>query len=214
MLWGDLWMNLRYGKYQISDHATTFFGSVVLTIAGVTCLSKDILPVIYPILAFTISFFMVMSTFKSCRERFMITQDSITVINGRHNREISLPLRPLVVISYASAQPSYAASSPISLELGTNILPDRYMVSVLQNMPLASALDMLHKGYVKRYTNVTIENQFHYRVLYSFVCDAALLDQFLENRDCLVITPESIYPQYADVIMKNQGAGLYIDRGY
>lgn len=207
-------MYFRYGKYQMSDHATTFFGAIILTIAGVTCLSKDILPAIYPILAFTISFFMVMSTFKSCRERFMITQESITVINGRHSREISLPIRPLVVISYASAQPSYAASSPISLELGTSILPDRYMVSILQNMPLAAALDMLHKGYVKRYTNVSIENQFHYRVLYSFVSDAALLDRFLENRDCLVVVPESVYQEFAEVIMKNQKAGLYIDKGY
>lgn len=94
----------------------------------------------------------------------------------------------------------------------TYILKDKYAISILQKMELEDVLVRLHKKYATKYFNETIETSFYsWHFCYSFVCNQELLDKLLQNRQCLLIIPESLKEK---VVFNSELDNVYIDKGY
>ncbi len=91
-------------------------------------------------------------------------------------------------------------------------LKNKYAVSILQKMELEDVLTRLHGKYATRYSSESIEASFYsWHFCYSFVCDQDLLDKLLQDRQCLLIIPESLKEK---VTFSSEIENLYIDKGY
>ncbi len=198
----------RYGKFRFRDYISSLFAiAFMLVLVVIGFLTSTRFTLLIGPLAFLV--IMVWSLYIPNRERFSISGDIITTIQGRKKRGIVIPHEPTLVVSYADVCLQFAKG--INCGNQTHLLKGRYAVSILRNMPLETALKQLHQKYMRKYTNSTIEAVFDdYQYVYSFVCNQELL-QLVTHRSCQIIIPETLLHQ---LLIDSSQANIFIDTGY
>ena len=199
----------RYGRFSFGDYKSAWLAiTIMLAAAATVCLINLPHYLIIPLLG--IAFVMAWSIYMPNRERFILSGDIITIINGGTKRQFTIPHEITLVLSYADAPTPLAKRVDVGNE--TFWLKDRYAVSIIRDVPLASALKRLHSSSAHRYFNSAIEKWFRPEdFLYSFVCNQSLLDQLISGRECLLIIPESLRDK---ISVDPRTVNEHIDMGY
>ena len=201
----------RYGKFRMRDYLSAWVGILVFLwvfLLGVIVNEIDYL-LVFPIIGLLI---MAGSVYAPNRESFSIVGDTIIARTLTKKREIAIPSEPTLIVSYAGIHPSSAVGKRVSGPNDYYTLRDKYAVTILQKMALEDVLPRLHPKYAIKYDNGTIEQFFDDDCYcYSFVYDQDLLDKILQNRNCLLIIPESLKEK---VISREEPENIYIDIGY
>lgn len=199
----------RYGKFSFGDYKSALFAIPFMIFVGIGGLLTDF-PIFLSIFPILFSIIMAWSIYQPHRERFSVCGDTIVIRQGQKEREVKIPSNPVLVVSYADLCPTIAKR--FSSGNQTYLLKGKYAVSILQKMPLETALERLHPPHLRKYTSSKIEELFdeHY-FIYSFVCNQALLDELLINRDCQLIIPKSLLEH---VPIDYRRADIHIDTEY
>lgn len=200
---------LRYGGFRFSDYTSAWFAMVFLFVLVIVGFLTDtpFYLLIWPLL---FSVIMAWSIYKPNRERFWISDDTITIIQGVRKQKVAIPTEATVIVSYADVCPPLARR--VSYGNQTYMLKGRYAVSILHKMPLETVLGCLHRNYARKYTTSTIEFCFdEWCHVYSFVCTQELLDQLLTKGYYQLIIPESLLER---VSINHNTASVYVDAGY
>lgn len=199
----------RYGEFRFSDYWLSWGGIIVLQFFSLTTFVLDLSPllIVFPTIYTVVWLWTILAPH---REYFYLHKDSISVFQYKQHKTIVLPSELTVIVSYVDICPPLSMRTAMGNQ--THILKNKYAVSILQNVPLNTALDALHRNYVKKYTTSTIKAAFDdYHFVYSFVCNQDLLNQLICDRHCQLIVPESMLTHMSrDMFTKN----LYIDNGY
>lgn len=198
----------RYGKFHFRDYTSAWFVVVFLFVLVVVGFLTDtqIYLLIWPLLLLMI---MAWSIYKPNSEHFLISGDTITIMQGRKEQKVSIPSEPTLVVSYADVCP------PLAKRMGygnqTYMLKGRYAISILQKMPLETALVRLHQNYTRKYTTSTVEACFDEYLVYSFVGNQEMLDKLLSNRNCQIIIPETLLNE---ISIDLHQINVHLDTGY
>lgn len=199
----------RYGKFRFCDYKSAWFAIafyLVLMIIGLL-LKTQICLLFVPLIIILI---MVWSIYKPNSERFLISEDTITVMRYRTQQTIAIPYETTLIVSYADVCPPIAKR--ISFGNQTYMLKGRYAISILQKIPLESALERLHQNYAYKYTNSMVEEYFDGELyVYSFVGNQEILDKLLTNKKCQMIIPETLLSQ---ISINSPKVNIYVDNGY
>ncbi|MBQ9083899.1 MAG: hypothetical protein IJY28_10485 [Clostridia bacterium] len=223
----------RYGKFRVRDYGFLLAGAAFVLALGIGGLASGVFAdedtwlAVWPIV-FGVG--LIWSVVAVNMERFTLSDNIITVRRGRHTRDIRIPDDALLVISHADAW------LPLGRRIGSAkdsvILKGRIGVTILQHMPLETALERLyipksewylrylrHPAIVYRtgaapfYCMSSVEQLFdegaYRQYLYSFECDDALLQELMTGRHCQVIVPENLLPH---VPAEQDVARVHIDR--
>ena len=199
----------RYGKFRFRDYTSAWLAIVFLFVLVVVgCLTNtQVYLLIWPLMLLVI---MAWSIYKPNSERFLISGDTITIMQGRKKQRVAIPSEPTIVVSYADVCPPLARR--ISYGNQTYMLKGRYAISILQKIPLETALVRLHQNYTCKYTTSTVEVCFEeYLHVYSFVGNQELLDELVSNKNCQIIIPETLLNQ---ISIDLHQINAYIDTGY
>lgn len=198
----------RYGKFRFRDYTSSWFAIVflfVLVVDGILTDTQFYL-LIWPLLLLII---MAWSIYKPNSERFLISSDTITIMQGRKEQKVSIPSEPTLIVSYADVCP------PLAKRIGygnqTYMLKGRYAISILQKITLETAFERLHQNYTRKYTISTVEECFDEYYVYSFVGNQEMLDKLLANRNCQIIIPETLLNQ---ISIDLHQINVHIDTGY
>ena len=199
----------RYGKFNFFDYTSGWFAIVFFAILGITSFLLDegfpfwFFPLIF-------SVFMTWSIYKPNSESFLISGDTITIMQGRKKQKVSIPSEPTLIVSYADVCPPLAKR--ISYGNQTYMLKGRYAISILQKIPLETALARLHQNHTRKYTASTVEECFEdYLYVYSFVGNEDVLGELVSGRKCQMIVPETLVDKMS--VDFNQ-MYVHIDVGY
>jgi len=197
----------RYGKFRARDYFSAWLAIIVYLLIVIFNL-KDA-PFYLLALPIILSVDTAWSVYAPNRERFSIIGNMIIAKKGRRKMEITIPSEPTLIVSYVDICP------PMEKRVGSlksYVLKDRYAISIIQKMKLEDVLVHLHEKYVKKYSNETIEASFSRDCFfYSFVCEGDLLNKVLQNRQCLLIIPESLSEK---IVFNSEAENVYIDMGY
>ena len=199
----------RYGKFRFRDYTSAWLVIVFLFVLVVVGFLTDtqFYLLIWPLLLLMI---MAWSIYKPNSERFLISGDTITIMQGRKKQKVSIPSEPTLVVSYADVCPPLAKR--MSYGNQTYMLKGRYAISILQKIPLETALVRLHQNYTRKYTTSTVEACFdEYLYVYSFLGNQEILDKLLADRNCQIIIPETLLNQ---VSIELHQINVHIDTGY
>lgn len=200
----------RYGKFRFCDYTSAWLVIVFLFVLVVVGFLTDtqFYLLIWPLLLLMI---MAWSIYKPNSERFLISGDTITIMQGRKKHKVSIPSEPTLVVSYADV------CLPFARHIGcygnqTYMLKDRYAISILRCIPPETVLDRLHQDYASKYTNTTIEMCFdEHLYVYSFVGNQEILDKLISRDNSQIIIPETLLRQIAiDLHQIN----VHVDVGY
>lgn len=199
----------RYGKFRFCDYISAWLVIVFLFVLVVDGFLTDTQ---FYLLIWPLLFLMIMawSIYKPNSECFLISGNTITIIQGRKKQKVSIPSEPTLVVSYADVCP------PLAKRIGygnqTYMLKGRYAISILQKIPLETALMRLHRNYTRKYTISTVEACFdEYLYVYSFVGNQEMFDKLISNRNCQIIIPETLLNQIS-IDLRHQK--VHIDLGY
>lgn len=199
----------RYGTFRLADNLRPLTAICIFVLFSVMNAVLN-LSFFFTLVPALLAFLYAWQIIQLHREQFVLRSDSILVFTGRKTHTISLPVKIVCVISYADV--CTPLDTPASLRGAPHIQRNRYAVSILQQIPSASALEALHRSHAKRYTTIMVKNAFEpHLFIYSFVCNQFMIDTLVASRDCLFILPESLKEQ---VFIKQEAAGVYIDKGY
>lgn len=201
----------RYGKLRFGDYCSAWIGTAIIFVL-IIITSVTGAPLFLILYALTLAVYMLYSIFIPNSERFSICDNVIITKKGRKKQEIAIPVELTLIVSYADLCTSLAKR--VSIGNQTYMLKNKCAVSILQKIPLETALEGLHPKYAWKYTNTMIEECFDdYRhvYIYSFVCDQNLLDKLIGDRECLLIIPESLSDR---VSVNSSNVNVYIDTGY
>ena len=202
-------MYRRYGRFSFCDYISSWLAIVFLFALVVVCFLTDTLVYLF-ILPLLVLIFMVWSIYEPNSERFLISDDTITITKGRKKQNVFIPSSPTFVISYADVCSSFAKR--VNYGNQTFMLKGRYAISILQNTPIEITLAQLHSNYTRKYTNTTLEVYFDEKqYVYSFVGNQEILDKLIANRNCQIIIPESLFNQ---ISIDLHQVNVYIDNGY
>lgn len=192
----------RYGKLYWKDYKFTLAsigGFVLLAIVNLA-LSLPLLYSIFP-LAFAIIWTILIV--RPHMERFAVGDYSIYVHQGKRTHEILLPSNIVLVISQADIRDTFSVQS--------NLLRNKYAVSLLHSDPLEEVLQILHANRAKKYTNSSIEAASTHSLIYSFVYNEYAFTQILKHGVSKVIIPESLVNQ---IDLSAFGCSVFIDEGF
>lgn len=199
----------RYGKFRFRDYISGWFAIIFFLVIVIDGYLTNTLVhlLIWPLF---LSMIMAWSIYKPNRERFIISDNIITIIQGRKEQKVIIPSEITLVVSYADVYP------PLAKRVGgvnqTYVLKGRYAVSILHKVPLERVLECLHKNYARKYFMSTIEERFNEQTfIYSFVCNRELLDDLLVRENYQLIIPESLLKM---VFVNQNTANVYVDVGY
>ena len=150
------------------------------------------------------------SVCKPNSECFVISSDKVTIINGKKQRSVCIPYNPIIVISYADV------CSPFQKHICSGnqsyMLRGRYAITILNDIPLNSLLDLMHQSYVRKYTNSLLQSRLDEHIyIYSFVGNQELLDVFLAKEGARIIIPETLLNQISTGSKKTN---VIVDVGY
>lgn len=186
-------MYRRYGEFRFRDYISAWFAiSLLLVLMVVGVLTEiQVYWLIWPLFFILI---MGWSIYKPNSECFLIFSDTITVVQGRQKRNITIPSEATIILSYADVCP------PLAKRIGygnqTYMLKGRYSISILQKIPLETVFNRLHQNHTYKYTNSTVEACFdEYLYVYSFVGNQEILDKLVANRNYQIIVPETLVHQ-------------------
>ncbi len=198
----------RYGKFKFKYYIINWLVVIVLFVIVIT-------NILYKAPFITIFIFLLLGIGKTVsvllpyREKFYFDGKSITNVNGKKTNKIELPSQFVAVVSIADVCTPIAKK--VSLGNRTYILKDKYAISILQENYVDNVLEQLHKKYVYRYTNCWIGYNLKDEFIYSFVFDQELLEDFLSDKECDIIIPESLCEK---VKIDKHNIKVYVDKGY
>lgn len=193
----------RYGKFRFADYCTSWVGIAILILfsIGSIILDLSLLFVVFPLVYAVVWLWVILIPH---REKFIMHDNSITVLLGKKTHTIPLPSELTLVISYADICPPLTLRTAIGNQ--THILKDKYAVSILHKMPFDVVIKALHRNKIHNYTNSVVQRAFDdYLNIYSFVCDQSQIDELIANKKCLLIILNplqekiSIDPSFVDV---------------
>ena len=180
----------RYGKFMPGDYCLSWVGIAVLLLFSIGSIMLEIsfLFAIFPLVYALVWLWVILSPH---REKFIMCDNSITILLGKKTRTVILPTELTLVVSYADVCPPLTLRTAIGNQ--THILKDRYAVSILQKIPLDAVMEALHRNQIYKYTTSIVQRVFDdYHYIYGFVCNQAQIDRLIANRKCLLIIPESL----------------------
>lgn len=182
--------NYRYGGFKLVDNLRTMIEIVVLLIFSILSVVLDVSYVLSSfaaLLAVTCMWQML----RLHIEQFVLQKDSIIVYAGKKTRTINLPTELTLIVSYADV--CIPLDAPMFFKHGVHTLNGKYSISIIQKMQLNSALEVLHRIHVKKYTTSVIRHAFEGdQLIYDFVCDQHILNRLIQNRKCLLIVPKTL----------------------
>lgn len=197
----------RYGKIRFKNHWINYLmylGCLVVAILGITTEG----PKIGVAFCIGIAIFDMIDISTPYREKFLFNQDTITVYKKRKIRNINLPLKVIVVISYASMYTEFSRRMAVHVDY---MLKGEWAVSLLKDVSVEEVTKRLHRKGAFLYTNYCVEDVLKQHFIYSFVCNQSMLEEVLNNRNFTLIIPETLLPMI-DIIKLN--GEIYIDEGF
>ena len=201
--------NKRLGKFRFCDYCISWISIALLLFFSVASIVLE-LPLFVVILPSVYAIIWLGSIILPHCEQFSLSEDSITVFWGRKTKRIPLHSELTLIVSYADVCPPLTIRTAVGNQ--THILKDKIAVSILQKIPLETALVRLHQNYTRKYTTSTVEACFEeYIYVYSFVCNQEMLDKLLANRNCQIIIPETLLKQ---ISINLHQINVHIDTGY
>lgn len=180
----------RRGKFRFKDYTLDWLAIALLLVFSITSLILD-LSLLFSIFPMVYAAMWLWQIFVSGYERFIINHNSITVLRGRKHYTINIPSELTLVVSHVDICPPLAFHTAVGAR--THILEDRFAISILRELPLDTAIEILHRNNVRKCTTSSIRvavDDYHF--VYSFLCDQTLFDKLTLNRKCLLIIPESL----------------------
>ena len=136
----------RYGSFKLCNHWLSLIVILVFLSFSVVsvALNLSIFFVIFPAVCAFIRFFTIL---KPYFEKFSIDDESITICFG-NKRTISIPKEITLVVSYADICSPLMIRTVLGNE--TEVLKDRYALTILHKLPLDTILKTLYKNkYIK-----------------------------------------------------------------
>lgn len=200
IFWSIVMKKRRYGKIRLRNYSLQLMLIGALWIMGVIALFINAL--VECSIFFGIVLLSLLYLFYPYFETFQISDNVIVTNKFLFSSKIIIPDKTIVIISKADV------IYPLSVQ--SVLLKDRYAVSILKDMPLETALNMLHGKYKSQflYTNGTVERRAGYNFVYSFVLEKELIEKVLNNTICTVIIPESIKD---NIVIENSETNIYVD---
>lgn len=192
----------RYGKLCWKDYKFTLASIGGFVLLAIVNLALS-LPLLYSISPLAFAIIWTILIVRPHMERFAVGDYSIYVHQGKRTHEILLPSNIVLVISQADIRDTFSVQS--------NLLRNKYAVSLLHSDPLEEVLQILHANRAKKYTNSTIDATFTQSFIYSFVYDKDALAQILKHGVSMVIIPESLVDQVDCSIFE---CSVFIDNGF
>lgn len=201
--------NRRYGEFHLRDYRTSIIGIIVLIVFAVASSATN-LPYFFVVLPVLYAFIWIYGIVSPNLERFCINNGKIITQKCKKKQEISIPSELCLIVSYVDISPPLVKRTAFGNE--THILKGKYAITILQRMPIETAIKHLHKNYIRKYTTSTIKTCFdEYLYVYSFVGNQTLLNQLLSIRNCVLIVPESLLNR---VSINPNCTSIYVDVGY
>lgn len=199
----------RYGRIHIGDYCGSWIAIVAfLAFSAASLILK--LPFLYVIFPALLAIIRLYAILEPNRERFSIHDNMITIRKGKKKKELAIPAKAILIVSYADICPLFAVRTTVANN--THILKDKYAISIVQGISPEIVLECLHRSYTHTYTTSTIEACIdEYNYVYSFVFDHSLLYQVINGREHCLIVPESLVEK---VSIDHCSANTYIDYGY
>ena len=197
----------RYGDFQVSDYVGSLVGIALLFIFAATSFVVD-LQIFFVIFPLSYALFWLWSISSKLCERFIISANMLT-IKGRKAQTIVLPEELTIVVAYADVRPPFAMRTAAGNE--THILKNKYSVSLLHRTPTPLVIEAIHRGFIQKYTNSSVEDSVGTWLIYSFVDDASLLHEIIHHRTCNVIVPESLT---LCIPIEIDNSIVYVDKGH
>ncbi len=199
--------NYRYGKFHFKNYCFSWFAITILLLFSITSFFLELSFVffLFPIVYAVIWLLVILAPHV---EQFTIDNNNIIVTFLKKKQTLPIPSEGTLVVSYADICPPLSIHTAIGSK--THILKDEYAISILEKMPLDTVLEALHRNHIEKYTTSSIRNVFaDCNYIYSFVCNQFLLDKLLENKNCLVIIPQSLLKMLSIDMSK---VNVYIDK--
>lgn len=198
----------RYGKFKVQDYWINWIFVFLFLLFGIIGIMYEV-PLIYCAVYIFIAIVKTVCVILPHREKFEINNNTFIIYKGKKIKEIKIPSRFIVIISYADICTDLAKKT--SLVNRTYMLKQRYAVSFLKDIPLPEVLDKLHGKFVCKYTNCWIEELMKQNYLYGFVCEKDNFEEILLAKRCTLILPETLSDQIDTNAFK---CDVYIDKGF
>lgn len=198
----------RYGQIRLKDHVSNCCVDLLLAvigIVGITIGNAEISGAFF----IGISIVDVICTLIPYREKFSVNQTSLMVYKSRTIKEIILPVKMTVVLSYADMCTDLAKR--VTLVNQTYMLKGEWSISLLEDVSVNKVIERLHGKGAWRYTNCWVEELLKSHFIYSFVCNQSVLEEVLSDKNYTLIIPETLLHKID--IQKIKGE-IYIDKGF
>lgn len=196
----------RYGKFRVTDYVGSWFGLIILMLfVAASFILK--LSAAYIFVPASYSIALIYSICKPNRECFEISNDLIIIEKGNKKRQIKIPSELTLIISYVDICPPLARRNAVGNQ--THILRGKYALSIFEKMDMEEVMERVHRNYIQRYTTSTIKSAFEeYRYIYSFVCNETLLNEIIQNRECNLLIPKSLFEK---ISWENGNIKIFVD---
>ena len=163
--------------------------------SGVVFIAISIFDVIYTLIPYT--------------EKFTVNKSNFMVYKGRVTKEINLPAKMTVILSYADMCTDLAKR--VTLINQTYMLKGEWSISVLEDVSVEKVIKQLHAKGAFRYTNCWVEEKLKQNFVYSFACNQSILEEVLSDKSFTLIIPETLSHM---VNIKKLNGDIYIDKGF
>ena len=205
----------RYGKLRFSDLGIYWFICAIMFLLGCGAIVFSAVFCFFPkdcialgIVIITVSFAFFFPVFTKMQEQFSIDNNVLSILNFQKKRDISLPSRLTIIITYADFMPPLATRSTSSLHMRQTIdFHDRYEAVLLEGE--AKEIIPVLRRY--RYSSSHIEEAFENRFIYSFICNQEILDGLICRSECSIIAPLSLTTRFT---IKHPNTSLWVDNDF
>lgn len=202
-------MNLRYGRINFKD-LKKFILLIVLLLTPIPVLFKSDYCIIYCSIILCVTFLLFHLLNKQISEKFCLEKNVLTILNGSKLRQKIIPNRILIIVSHPDICLPFSFYNGITE--GTQILKDRYAVTILTDRDPNETINRIHKKFRIKYTTSTLQNTFYeYEYIYSFVCTEELFRELTAETEYAVILPNQ-FNQFLENNDCNQK--IYVDFNY
>lgn len=202
-------MNLRYGRIHFKD-LKKFILFIILLLTPIPFSPKSSFCITYCFIVLCITFFLFRSVNKQISEKFRLEKNNLIIQNGNRLRQKTIPNRIVMIISHPDICPPFSFYNGITG--GTQILRDRYAVTILTDCDASETIKRIHKNFKIKYTTSTLQNTFfEYEYIYSFVCSEELFQELTAEREYTLILPKQFLK-----FLKNDDCNkkIFIDLNY
>lgn len=198
----------RYGKIRLKNHLSNCFFDLFFFLFGILGIAVGD-SAMSGVVFIAISIFDVIYTLIPYTEKFTVNKSNFMVYKGRVTKEINLPAKMTVILSYADMCTDLAKR--VTLINQTYMLKGEWSISVLEDVSVEKVIKQLHAKGAFRYTNCWVEEKLKQNFVYSFACNQSILEEVLSDKSFTLIIPETLSHM---VNIKKLNGDIYIDKGF